>query len=387
MMRRGVRLRANTAIALAAFILIAAACGGGAQGPDAPGPTAAPAATAARATTTPAPKPESELVIYAASGPTETIFMKHLQKWAAENGGVKVTYVAGQTSASFSKIQTQARAGAVEVDVAYLNDSLAALGIAQGLFEPVNFDLVPNARQLDQKYAFPKDVVGDPPRAIRGQIVAQTLAYNTDVFKRNGWEPPTSWEDLYNPKYANCVVPLGPTSGVNYLPWLNYLNSGDYSNFTKTLENFRKIAKQVPAFPESNTQNMDLLANGAGCLTPNNLSRVIQYQQRGAPINYVLPKEGSPFQTGVFVVVKGAKHPIAAQMAVNVLVSAEASQDIMNDVWLSSTHPAVKRPASGPAATLPLAPDFERLFKEIPLSAYDKTDEWARLWSQMTSSR
>src|SRR3546814_7892986 len=78
--------------------------------------------------------------------------------------------------------------------------------------------LLPNAERLEQDLAFPAGVVGDPPSAVRLLVIPQGLAYNTEIFEANGWDPPTSWEDMYDPKYAECVIPVSPESGILYIP-------------------------------------------------------------------------------------------------------------------------------------------------------------------------
>ena len=58
-------------------------------------------------------------------------------------------------------------------------------------------------------------MVGD--RSIGVGFIATGLAYNKDVFKKNGWAAPTSWADLSDPKYKGKVVIPPITNGYGLL--------------------------------------------------------------------------------------------------------------------------------------------------------------------------
>ncbi|MFX7148544.1 ABC transporter substrate-binding protein, partial [Acinetobacter baumannii] len=53
-------------------------------------------------------------------------------------------------------------------------------------------------------------------RAVAIGIVATGLMYNTKAFAEKGWAPPTSWNDLKDPKYAKQLVipPINNTYGL-----------------------------------------------------------------------------------------------------------------------------------------------------------------------------
>ena len=56
-------------------------------------------------------------------------------------------------------------------------------------------------------------------RAVAIGIVATGLMYNTKVFAEKGWAPPTSWNDLKDPKYQKQLVipPINNTYGLEAL--------------------------------------------------------------------------------------------------------------------------------------------------------------------------
>ena len=77
------------------------------------------------------------------------------------------------------------------------------VGQRQDLFAPLNTDLVPNLTTLYPEFPLPDGI---------GTILsfhAIGMEYNTDVFDVNGWDPPTSYDDLADPKYQGHVFGTG----------------------------------------------------------------------------------------------------------------------------------------------------------------------------------
>ena len=332
------------------------------------------------------PKPEAELVFAGPGGASGDTYKVLLEDFGRRNN-VKITYVEGTSASGFSRIQAEAQSGRPVIDMQNNNDQTVALGVGQKLWQPLSMGLLPNAETIDKDLAFPGPVVGDPPQAVRFFVLATGIDYNTETFKKNGWEPPTSWTDLYNPKVASCTIPLSPKSGVPYLPMLNMINSGKYDDLTETMKRFQAIKGQVPAFSDSNPAALEMLQQGIGCITPTTHARAVEVEAEGAPISFVQPKEGTPFLGGCLSIVRDAPHPVAAHMFLNDLLAKDAGQMFLEKASLTSVNGEVVKPASGVAAQLYVASDFEKVkLVDIPLSTWEHTDDWIRQFAQMAAS-
>lgn len=330
-------------------------------------------------------EPEAELLFAGGGGAIGDVYKSLLDEFGAKYD-VKVTYVEGTSASGFSRIQAEAQAGRPEIDMQNNNDQTLALGVGQKLWQPLNMDLLPNAEQIDKDVAFPAHVVGDPPSGIRLLVIPVGIAYNTDTFEKNGWDPPTSWTDLYDPKYASCTIPLSPKSGVNYVPMLNKINTGKYEDISETMRRFEAIRDKVPVFADSNPNALELLQQGVGCITPTQQGRAVELQAQGAPIAFVRPKEGTPFLGGTIGIVRGASHSVAAHMFLNKLLSKEAGQRLLEEAFFTSVNTKVTKPSSGPAAQLYVASEFDDVgLTEIPLEALEKTDEWIQQFTQLAA--
>jgi putative spermidine/putrescine transport system substrate-binding protein len=369
-------------VSLLAMLLAASfaltGCGGGSS-------SASPSSGSSCSSTSATPKPESEVVYAGSAGTLETALKDSMGPWLT-NQGIKLTYVEGTSASTLAKVQAGAQAHNQTIDVFNNNDTTTAQGVGQGLWAKLEKCILTNSSELDQALAFRKEIVGDGPYAVRLVISISGLAYNPNVFQKNGWAPPTSWLDLFDPKYASCVVPLTPTSGVPYIPMLNYLTTKDYANDSQTMANFSKIAKQIPAFAGSVAQSLQLLQQGVGCLSPSLQGRVLDLQVQGAPLAFANPKQGAAFLAGTITITKDAPHPVAAQQFVNQLISAQVQQLMFEKTYFASTNTKVVRPANGPASKLSVDSEFKSLgLQEIPLSAFASQDQWVRDMAALSS--
>ena len=122
--------------------------------------------------------------------------------------GVRVEYVAGNSTDTLAKLQAQ-RANQ-QIDVAFLDDGPMYMAIQLGFCGTITGlpedEIVPAAR-----------FAGD--RAVGIGLVGTGLMYNTQYFRERGWAPPTSWTDLADPKYRRLIVipPINNTYGLHAL--------------------------------------------------------------------------------------------------------------------------------------------------------------------------
>ncbi len=85
-------------------------------------------------------------------------------------------------------------------------------------------------------------------------IIATGLMYNTKVFKENGWAPPTSWNDLKDPKYKGKVVmpPLNNGYGLLTVVMLARLHGGGENNINPGFDVMKKdVGPNILAYEPS----------------------------------------------------------------------------------------------------------------------------------------
>ncbi|MCP1360848.1 extracellular solute-binding protein, partial [Halomonas sp. BBD45] len=162
------------------------------------------------------------LYIGAYGGSTEKAMKEKIIPAFLENHDAEVIYVPGNSTDTLAKLQAQA--GNQELDVVLMDDGPMYQAINLGFCSPLS-----GMKSLDDVYdvaRFSND------NAVGIGLVATGFAYNAEMFKRNGWAPPSSWQDLADKKFeGKLVVPsISNTYGLHTLVMAARLNGGGENN-------------------------------------------------------------------------------------------------------------------------------------------------------------
>jgi putative spermidine/putrescine transport system substrate-binding protein len=249
-------------------------------------------------------------------GSTELLFKEKIIPAFEAKTGAKVVYVPGNSTDILAKLQAQK--GKQEISVALMDDGPMYQGVGQGLCTKVEQsgsikELYPNARML-----------GDSSVGIG--FIATGLAYNKEVFARNGWKAPTSWLDLTDPKYKQKVVipPITNGYGLLTLVMMSRLNGGSEAVMNPGFETMtRKVAPNVLAWEPSPGKMAQMLQTGEAALVVWGNGRVQAVVDQGAPVEFVYPKEGAVVIMVAGCVVEGAPQARLGQQFLQHVVSAD----------------------------------------------------------------
>jgi putative spermidine/putrescine transport system substrate-binding protein len=372
------RILATTVVAVASLSAVTACSSSGGGSSKASGTTSS---TSASAIPTVGPV-EKQLIFMGPSGKLQTEYTTILQP-LLDQYGVTLKYEVGTAEAGYAQILAGERSKDPGVDLININDKIVSIGKDAGVWAPLNKAYILSKDNLDVDLAFPKAISGDPPVGVRLAVVPQGLMYNKTVFAQHGWAPPTKWSDLVDPKYASCVVPLSPSSGLNYLEILNKDLSGDYLNVTPTLAAFKKIAKQVPSFATTNAQDNQLVEQGTGCLGPTEQASALTAAAGGAPVAYVSPTDGAPVFGGQLGIPVNAPDPNIALLAITRLLSVEGATAYQQSTFFPTTNKDVPAGTGGPG--VPSISEVQSgKYVDPPLVPADTLNEWVQDWNTMT---
>ncbi len=199
--------------------------------------------------------------------------------------GVKVEYVAGNSTDTLAKLQAQK--GNQQIDVAIVDDGPMYQAIQLGFCRKIDAlpadDLYPAARFKDDK-------------AVAIGLVGTGLMYNTKYFAEKGWPAPTSWNDLKDPKFRKLVVipPINNTYGLYTLLMFAKLNGGG----EKAIEPGFKVMKEqvnpnVLVYEPSPGKMTELFQSGQAVIGVWGTGRVQSFANTGFPVDFVYPKENA----------------------------------------------------------------------------------------------
>lgn len=249
--------------------------------------------------------------------------------------GIEVTYQQSKNSAETLALLTLQRAEP-KVDVSLIDVSVAIKASKEGLFAKLDPAKITNLADA------PEWARIDGDKAIAFSQDNLAILYNTDTVKT----PPTSWNDLTDPKYKGRIAAkLGDTRGVILLPILDKLKGADYKDTVDpAIEMLKEIAPNVSTWEpapdcyaviQSGEVDLSICWNGRA-----------QYlhDTQGGKIGVAAPKEGSIGQTNTIGLVEGSKNAEAAQLFVNYALSAEAQATFAEKSFYGPVNTKVSLP-------------------------------------------
>ncbi|MDP3886221.1 ABC transporter substrate-binding protein [Hydrogenophaga sp.] len=256
-------------------------------------------------------------------GSTEQLFKEKIIPPFEAKTGAKVVYVPGNSTDTLAKLQAQK--GKQEMSVALIDDGPMYQAVGLGLCAKVEQsgavkELYPSARML-----------GDSSVGIG--FIATGLAYNKEVFAKNGWKAPTSWNDLTDPKYKQKVVipPITNGYGLLTLVMMSKLNGGGEATMDPGFDVMtKKVAPNVLAWEPSPGKMAQMLQTGEAALVVWGNGRVQAVVDQGAPVEFVYPKEGAVVIMTAGCVVEGAPQAVLGQQFLQHVVSADMQALLAN---------------------------------------------------------
>jgi len=165
----------------------------------------------------------------------------------------------------------------------------------------------------------------DEQKSVLGFLYYPTMgiAINTDLVKEGEL---TSYFDLLKPQWTGKVIINDPqVTGTAFNGFATFI-----WNKALDLDYFRQVVKQGPVIRDATTQ-VDWLAKGKyPVVLWADTNEIRRYQEAGAPVEWVYPKEGvylSMDGAGV-IMLKQRPHPNAARVFLNWLLSRDGQIQI-----------------------------------------------------------
>ncbi|MBI2989109.1 MAG: extracellular solute-binding protein [Deltaproteobacteria bacterium] len=236
------------------------------------------------------------------------------------------------------KVFSEARAGVYNVDItgADLEDIIEArkLGLMKKHDWPNTRDWAPGRYRDSEGYWVARHV-----------LVAVSV-YNTQSIPPA--EAPKGWSDLLNPKWK------GEISIPKDFDWAMMLWSAWGKE--KTASYLKEFAKNKPVVGAGHNARAELLAAGAMKIDMRiNLSDVLEYQGKGAPIEWVRADPIISKGTPMFIAER-APHPNAAVLFADWFTSLEGQKAYHDATGTMMPHPALKTRLTEVLKGLNLAP-------------------------------
>ncbi|MEJ8573613.1 ABC transporter substrate-binding protein [Microbaculum marinum] len=257
----------------------------------------------------------------------------------------------------------RATAGDPEIDVAYMDISIAKQIKGEGLLEEVDFSTLSNYPDVASQ-AFDAD-----SQFVNFMTAATVIGYNPDMVDT----PPTSWNDLFDPKYAGKIA-LGDitgTSGMHFLIAVNKMKGGDFETQDAGFEAIEGLMPDVVMLYTQADQLVQLFERGEIAMAPWYPDRIGSAADKGVPVAVAYPKEGAVGIQPTVAVPKGAKNKDLAMKFIDVLLSPEGQKCFAEKKYAGPVNTKVEL-SDKVKAIVPFGESYDNLW-------YPDTDEIAKL--------
>lgn len=201
------------------------------------------------------------------------------------------------------------------VHFGFFNVDATTQGDIDDMWESLDPERIPNMKLVDEKFWRADN------KGIGQCITPIGIIYNKDKVT----EPPTSWTDLWNPKYKGKVTLWDYKWYALVIAAL--LNGGDENNIDPGFNVWSEHADQIHSLYNSNDQLKNLLVSGDAYISHWFASIYKTWADEGAPLGFAIPKEGVVAFPAYLQIVKGCtpEQKKVAEDIINILLSPEAN--------------------------------------------------------------
>ena len=153
-------------------------------------------------------------------------------------------------------------------------------------------------------------------------IYVSAFCFNTEVAKKKNLPKPESWADLSKPVYkGEIVMPNPASSGTGYLSVASILQRMKEPEGWKYLD---ALDKNMAEYTKSGSKPCKDSAAGERAIGVSFEYVALKMKKDGAPVEMVLPKEGSGYEIEANALTKRGKSNAAAKQFLDWAISDEA---------------------------------------------------------------
>jgi len=285
--------------------------------------------------------------------------------------GAKVILTLGSSVDIAAKIR--ATAGSPDIDVAYMDISIAKQIRNEGLLEKLDFSTLSNYPDV-AKQAF-----DDQGSFVNFMTAATTIAYNPKLMP----EAPDSWEDLFDPKYAGKIA-LGDitgTSGMHFLIAVNKMKGGDFETQDAGFKAIEGLMPNVVMLYTQADQLVELFQRGEIVMAPWYPDRIGSAADKGVDVAVAYPKEGAVGIQPTVSVPKGSPNKALAMKFIDVLLSPEGQKCFAEKKYAGPVNTKVEL-SDKVKAIVPFGESYEKLWYPDTDAIAKYRPGWTERWQR-----
>lgn len=312
------------------------------------------------------------------TGAQEVVPRRIAESFVQTNQDVKIEITVGTNAALFPRLKASLDIDPTQplINVGFFNMDATSRGLLSDMWLPIGPSVVPNIASIRDEFRQPQD---------KGAFFCMDvvgIVYNPQKIST----PPTSWNDLWNPAYKGRVTAFDGFFPGNGLVTTARVRGGGEDNIEPGMKVYEEAAKagHFHSLFTANAQLLQLMASGEVWIAPYLRGIAIPWKQQGAPIDYVVPKEGQAAFPEGFQLVRGSS---AAQQRVGAVLLNEmlTPEAVMDYCVTAAVLPLLKGASLPPELRNDPAVQPEAIANAMQLD-YGKiavnTPAWTDMWNK-----
>jgi len=321
----------------------------------------------------PAVGQQKTLIVAGYGGSFEQTMRKEVFPDFEAKHGVKIEYVAGNSTDTIAKLQAQK--GNQQIDVAIVDDGPMYQAIQLGFCGKIA-DLP--AAELFDAARFKND------QAVAIGLVATGLMYNTKYFADKGWTAPTSWNDLKDSKFKKLIVipPINNTYGLYTLMMFARMNGGGETDIEPGFKVMKEaVNANVLVYEPSPGKMTELFQSSQAVLAVWGSGRVQSFANTGFPVDFVYPKEGAVTLLASACPIDKPHASALASEFIKALLEPSLQLVLLRDYGYGPVNKTVKVPP-GLGTMAPLGERAAKLINPGWDAINANREEWTKRWNR-----
>jgi putative spermidine/putrescine transport system substrate-binding protein len=258
-------------------------------------------------------------------------------------------------------------------------------GKQQGLYAKLDPAIVTNLRDVIPLGRDADDI------GVASYLIATVIQYNTQAYADAGIPPPTSWEDLWDPRLKGKVALLtfNVAASQDLVAILTRVQGGTEADVRPGIRKLKSLrdSGNLAAFAATPAELDNMLIQKQAWATVQSSPRPLILKLKGAPIDAAFPKEGAGFFTNYFDVVRNAPHPKNAQVLVNFLISPEIQRLIAEEAVATPILKGVPGPKSLEGKMPTTEQGLAGLIRIDRATMNRELEKWADMWNREVESK
>lgn len=311
-------------------------------------------------------------------------FDPDMAKQFQQETGIKVIIDTYDTA---EEMYTVMEKGATNYDCICTSDYMIEKMIQKDLLEELNYDNIPNIKNIDDVY-MAKSEVFDPGNkySVPHTVGTAGILYNTDLV---GDIKIDSWNILWDEKFANQIVMPESVRDTFMiaLKKLGYsLNSDNEAEIKAAADEL--IKQKGLVYKYANDSARDMLADGSAAIGVVWNGEYSYTKELNEKVKFVVPKEGTEFFIDSWTVSKGAANKENAEKWIDFLCRADIGAQNFDYLTYTTPNKEAKKHIDKSyledEAVFPTEKTLERC-ESLRMLDDKTTDLYSKYWKQVKS--